>query len=348
MPTRKRKVVLASRNPDKVRELREICADLPFEVLSAADFPGLPEVIEDGTTIEGNATRKALVTAAWTGEIALADDTSLQVRVLNGLPDIFAARFSGAGATYKSNVDLLLDLMQGVPDGSRQARFASACVWIDPRPGEVNGPVQAPALKRWLHNPWARAVQIKDPAAEPGFWNALMDRRQVWADYRTALMADLVAWGHDTGRAREVAAGLIDNREGGAAGAVTVPDPRIWLTHGPMSGDPPPTHVAPSGLERRGPGPGPQRGVLPADHRRGAAAGHHRAATDRRRRFRLRPGVPARGRAADPGGDGGRGQACHQPPGARVAAFVAVGAHGVRAQLVSPSAGGRSGGAAGG
>lgn len=254
MPSRKRKLVLASRNPDKVRELREICADLPFEVLSAADFPGLPEVVEDGTTIEGNATRKALVTAAWTGEIALADDTSLQVRVLNGLPDIFAARFSGEGATYRSNVELLLDLMQGVPDGSRQARFASACVWIDPRPGEVNGPVQAPALKRWLHNPWARAVQIKDPAAEPDFWNGLMDRRHVWGDYRTALMADLVAWGHDTGRAREVAAGLIDSRGRTTAGAVTVPDPRIWLTHGPMSGDPPPTHVAPSGLDPEAPG----------------------------------------------------------------------------------------------
>ena len=254
MAVRKRKLVLASRNPDKVRELREICADLPFEVLSAADFPGLPEVVEDGTTIEGNATRKAMVTAAYTGEIALADDTSLQVRVLNGLPDIFAARFSGEGATYDSNVALLLDLMAGVPDGSRQARFASACAWVDPRPGEVDGPVQAPARKRWLHNPWARAVQVKDPVAEPDFWNGLLDRREVWADYRTALMADLVAWGHDTGRAREAAAALIDGRDRGGEGGVRVPDPRIWLTHGPMSGDPPPTHVAPSGLAAEAPG----------------------------------------------------------------------------------------------
>ncbi len=87
-----RKLVLASRNADKVGELREMCEGMPFEVTSAADYPGLPEVIEDGTTILGNATRKAIITAAFTGEIALADDTSLQVRELVGWPDIFAAR----------------------------------------------------------------------------------------------------------------------------------------------------------------------------------------------------------------------------------------------------------------
>ena len=254
MGMEKRKVVLASRNPDKVRELRELFAGTPFEVSSADDYPGLPEVVEDGTTIEGNATRKALVTAAWTGEIAVADDTSLQVRVLNGLPDIFAARFSGEDATYASNVALLLDLMAKVPDGSRQARFSSACTWIDPRPGDVDGPVRPPARKRWLHNPWARAVQIKDTAEEPDFWKALIDRDRVWDDYRTALVADLVGWGHDAARAREVARRLIDERERGRPGAVTVPDPRIWLTHGPMSGDPAATHVAPSGLDAEAPG----------------------------------------------------------------------------------------------
>ena len=80
MGAEKRKVVIASRNADKVRELTDLMAGLPFEVVAASDYPGLPEVVEDGTTIEGNATRKALVTAAYTGEIAVADDTSLQVR----------------------------------------------------------------------------------------------------------------------------------------------------------------------------------------------------------------------------------------------------------------------------
>ena len=144
-----RKVVLASRNQDKVRELKQVFSGMPFEVVSAADFPGLPDVIEDGTTILGNATRKALITAAYTGEISLADDTSLQVRELNGFPDIFAARFSGPGATYDSNAALMLDLMKDVPVGSRQARFATACVWVDPRPDLEDYPVARPAVRRW-------------------------------------------------------------------------------------------------------------------------------------------------------------------------------------------------------
>ncbi|HPF70262.1 MAG TPA: non-canonical purine NTP pyrophosphatase [Candidatus Krumholzibacteria bacterium] len=254
MGTTRRRVVLASRNADKVRELRQLLDGMPFEVVSAADYAGLPEVVEDGTTIEGNATRKALVTAAWTGEIAVADDTSLQVRVLNGLPDVFAARFSGEGATYASNCAQLLSLMANVPDGSRQARFASACAWIDPRPGGADGPVAAPATKRWLHNPWTRAVQIRDPGEEAAFWNGFIDREAVWDEYRTQLMADLVDWGHDTVRAREVAARLVDQRHRAEPGAVAVPDPRIWVCHGPASGETPPTQVAPSGLDTTAPG----------------------------------------------------------------------------------------------
>jgi non-canonical purine NTP pyrophosphatase (RdgB/HAM1 family) len=251
-----RKIVLASRNVDKVRELQEICTDLPFEVVPAADYDGLPDVVEDGTTCEGNATRKALVTAAWTGEIAVADDTCLQVRELNGLPDVFAARFSGPGATYESNADLLLELMRDVPDGSRQARFLTACVWIDPRPPRGLGPVTPPAASRWLHNPWARAVELKDPAEEEAFWNAFVDRRRVWRDYRAQLLADLVSWGHDRDRvhriAEELMAGVLD-ASGPPDGSVRLPDPRIWWCDGPDSG-PPPTHVAPAGLDREAPG----------------------------------------------------------------------------------------------
>ena len=256
MSTPRRKVVLASRNPDKVKELQGLMADTPFAVLSAADFPGLPDVIEDGTTIEGNATRKALLTAAWTGEIAVADDTSLQVRELNELPDIFAARFSGGGATYETNMRLLLELMEKVPDGSRQARFATACAWIDPRPGGVRGPVAAPADLRWLHNPWLRAVRVKDPRQEPDFWNGLLDRERVWAEYRTSLLADLVSWGHDRARVREIAEGLLASRGGGVPDAVVVPDPRIWSTRSPEANETPRTDVAPAGLDAAAPGRG--------------------------------------------------------------------------------------------
>lgn len=251
-----RKVVLASRNPDKVAELQEICAGLPFDVVPAADYEGLPDVIEDGTTAEGNATRKALVTAAWTGEIAVADDTCLQVRELNGLPDVFAARFSGPGATYTSNADLLLDLMADVPAGSRQARFLTACVWIDPRPGTDIGPVPRPATARWLHNPWARSVELKNPDEAESFWNRFVDRRRAWRDYRTQLLGDEVSWGHDQARLRRVAEDLVAGGMDTApapAGHVRLPDPRIWVADGMRRGAPP-THVAPAGLDREAPG----------------------------------------------------------------------------------------------
>jgi non-canonical purine NTP pyrophosphatase (RdgB/HAM1 family) len=257
--TTSRKVVLASRNRDKLRELAELMEGLPFTVVSALDYPGLPEVVEDGVTIRGNAVRKALVAAAWTGEIALADDTSLQVRELVGWPDIFAARFSGPGATYESNVALLLDLMKDVPDGSRQARFATACAWVDPRPGPGDVSVQAPAYKRWLHNPWARAVELRVPGEGPAFWATLGADRSEWNSYAALRSADLANWGHDAAHLRRVANAFLEAGPDGAAeaagaGAVRLPEPELWAAYSREEPGRPPTIVAPAGLSREAPG----------------------------------------------------------------------------------------------
>ena len=271
-----RKVVLASRNADKVNELQQLMAGLDFEVVPAADYPGLPDVIEDGTTIAGNARRKALVTAAFTGEIAVADDTSLEVRVLNGFPDIFAARFSGPEATYASNARLLQELMAEVPDGHRQARFSTAAVWVDPRPGKDEHTVLAPATARWLSNPWGPTLRYPDPDREWDFWNSLADRRAVWATYRRMMEADLADWGQDRARLHEVAQGLFRGcpdalregeepmagarSDGEGAGAVRLPDPRIWgeahpevaaVSGGAAAGE---IRYAPSGLPAEAPG----------------------------------------------------------------------------------------------
>ena len=248
-----RKVVLASRNLDKVRELKQVFEGMPFEVVSAGEYAGLPDVIEDGTTILGNATRKAVITAAYTGEIALADDTSLQVPELNFFPDIFAARFSGPDATYESNAALLVDLLKDVADGRRrQARFETACVWVDPRPEQEDHPVARPALKRWLRNPWERSIEIKDPAEEWDFWNGIVDRRKVWDRYMTDMLVDSVTWGHDRARLREIAEGLLAGCDEGGypEGSLRIPDPRIWAVDGPDTLAQAPTVVAPSGLDR--------------------------------------------------------------------------------------------------
>ena len=260
-----RKVVLASRNPDKVRELKQLLAGLKFEVVSSSDYPGLPDVIEDGTTILGNARRKAIVTAAYTGEIAVADDTSLEVRELNGFPDIFAARFSGSEATYASNARLLLELMQEVPEGFRQARFSTACAWIDPRPVKESYPVLAPGQKRWLRNPWGRNLTFMGPGDEWAYWNTLVDRRHVWQAYRRTMECDLVTRGHDNQKLREVAKGLfagcpdalmpgesLDERL--VEKGMRLPDSEIWGVTGPDTKEAPPTRFAPSGLGQDSPG----------------------------------------------------------------------------------------------
>jgi len=259
VPTRT--IVLASRNPDKVRELREICADLSWRVTSSLDHPGMPEVIEDGTTALGNATRKALVAAAYTGEIAIADDTSFQIRVLGGLPDVFASRCAGPDATSRANVERALALTADVPDEARDARFETSMVWIDPRPTDgLAVAAAAPVRHRWLHNPFARAIALASGEDADAFWNELSDRRRVWADYHAWIRTAPVGWGVDHERLvaivdRLVGPFLAGRRPADApAGAIRLPDPRLWTAASAADLDAPPTLVAPAGLPADAPG----------------------------------------------------------------------------------------------
>lgn len=119
----RRKIVLATRNPDKVREIQHYLADLAFDILSINDFDGIPEIEEDGATIEANAIKKARIVAEKTGLMTLADDTGLEVAHLQGAPGVFSSRFAGENATYADNVKKLLAVLAGVPASQRLARF---------------------------------------------------------------------------------------------------------------------------------------------------------------------------------------------------------------------------------
>lgn len=256
-----RTVVLASRNEDKLRELRQICEGLPLRIVSSADYPGLPEAIEDGTTALGNATRKALVTAAYTGEIAVADDTTFQVRTLGDMPDVFASRFAGPEASYADNAQLVLELMREVPDEARDARFESCLVWIDPRPVPGLQPERAaPEHRRWLHNPFARSISLGPQVDEVQYWNELSDRRRVWAGYHAWEATLPVGWGADTRRTVEIVNRLVEPYLGGGRplnappDAVWLPDTRLWTAAGPDDRNPPPTLVQPAGLAPDAPG----------------------------------------------------------------------------------------------
>jgi XTP/dITP diphosphohydrolase len=116
-------LLLATRNKDKLKELRKLLKDLPLEVVSAADIRGLPEVEEDAATVRDNAAKKAVEMARASKKLTLADDTGLEVDALNGEPGVRSARFAREKATYHENNKELLKRLEGVPLEKRSARF---------------------------------------------------------------------------------------------------------------------------------------------------------------------------------------------------------------------------------
>lgn len=107
------KLVLASRNKDKIEEMRSLVSGLGVEVYSALDFPFLEDVEEDQPTLEGNALKKARYVFKKTGIPSLSDDTGLEVEALDGAPGVYTARYAGEHATYQDNVDKLIREMEG-------------------------------------------------------------------------------------------------------------------------------------------------------------------------------------------------------------------------------------------
>ena len=122
-------IVLASRNPNKIHELRELLSLPDLRVLSTADFPELEEVDEDALTLEGNALKKAHYVAMVTGLPSLADDTGLEVSALNGAPGVYSARYAGEQASYYDNVEKLLSEMEDIEQ--RKAQFRTVVAFVD-------------------------------------------------------------------------------------------------------------------------------------------------------------------------------------------------------------------------
>jgi len=129
------RLLLATRNADKVTEVRDLLTGISITLLTTVDFPGLAETVEDAETLEGNALKKAREAFAATGLPAVADDTGLEVHYLNKAPGVRSSRYSGPGATYASNCRKLLDDLRGVPQRRRAARFRSVVAFV-PAPGE--------------------------------------------------------------------------------------------------------------------------------------------------------------------------------------------------------------------
>ena len=113
------KIVMASGNAGKIREIQGLLAHLEVTVVPQADY-GVSDADETGSTFEENAIIKARHAAAATGLPAIADDSGLAVDVLDGRPGVYSARYAGLDATDDSNIDKLLDELKGVPE--RRAR----------------------------------------------------------------------------------------------------------------------------------------------------------------------------------------------------------------------------------
>ncbi|MGM0546815.1 MAG: RdgB/HAM1 family non-canonical purine NTP pyrophosphatase [Bacteroidota bacterium] len=123
-------LVLASRNKDKIEELRATLKPLGIELKSTYNFPELEEVIEDRDTLEGNALKKAQYVHEETGLPALSDDTGLEVDALNGRPGVYSARYAGEDSTYQDNVDKLLDELADIPMERRGAQFRTVAALV--------------------------------------------------------------------------------------------------------------------------------------------------------------------------------------------------------------------------
>jgi XTP/dITP diphosphohydrolase len=124
------KLVLATHNKYKAKELQTFFTGLPFEVMTLEDMPDSIELREDGYTFNDNALQKARIVHQATNLTALADDSGLEVFYLNGRPGVFSARYSSAGATDESNNIKLLEEMRGVPPRRRRAQFRSVLALV--------------------------------------------------------------------------------------------------------------------------------------------------------------------------------------------------------------------------
>lgn len=135
------RLVLATKNEGKLKELRKLLQGLDYDVVSLADFPEIPEIVEDGDTFLSNARKKARTVCIATGFLALADDSGLVVDELNGEPGVISARYAGVQCDYAANNEKLLRKMSFVPCGRRGAAFVCTMVLASPdgREWDVEG-----------------------------------------------------------------------------------------------------------------------------------------------------------------------------------------------------------------
>lgn len=131
MPPQSILLLVGSKNPHKVLEIRRMLAGVPVEVTDLSAFD-VPDIKEDGDTFEANAVLKASVFAKETGLLTVSDDSGLEVDALGGAPGVYSARFAGEPGDDEANNALVLERLAGVPDEKRTARFRCVIALASP------------------------------------------------------------------------------------------------------------------------------------------------------------------------------------------------------------------------
>ena len=138
------RIIFATTNENKMKEIREILADFPVEILSLKESGIQADIDENGSSFEENAAIKAEAIERMTGAIVLADDSGLEIDYLNGEPGIYSARYMGEETSYHIKNVNLIERLTGVPDGKRTARFVCcvAAAFPDRKTEVVRGTIE--------------------------------------------------------------------------------------------------------------------------------------------------------------------------------------------------------------
>ena len=191
------KIVFASGNEGKVKEIKEMLEGMDIDLVSLKAYRNAPDIIEDGKTFLENALKKAKIISDYTGETVLADDSGLKVDALGGEPGIYSARYAGEKANDDDNINLLLAKLKNVSQEKRTAFFCCALVLYNP-----NGSYESFESK-WHgliiderrgdngfgYDPVFLVPELQKTAAElpPEIKNKLSHRGQAFAQLKKAL-----------------------------------------------------------------------------------------------------------------------------------------------------------------
>ena len=126
------RLIIATGNEDKVREIDEILEGTGFEAISMKQAGFNPDIVEDGTTFEENALKKAMAVHELSGEYVMADDSGLCIDALDGAHGIYSARFCGEDSTYEEKFRKIFEMLADVPEDKRTAQFVCAIAVVKP------------------------------------------------------------------------------------------------------------------------------------------------------------------------------------------------------------------------